>query len=57
MPNLKGLMIKLPPLHIEALDKLVGQKMYANRSEAIRAAVRDLLIDEYWKFPEVEKNE
>ena len=37
----------LPELHIKVLDDLVRSKYYPNRSEAIRAAVRDLINREY----------
>ena len=33
---------------IQDLEKLVQQKRYPNRSEAIRVAVRDLLKSEAW---------
>lgn len=37
----------LPEIYIRALDELVP-KHYPNRSEIIRTAVRDLLIEELW---------
>lgn len=41
--------VQLPKHYIDLLDKLVKDKLYANRSEAIRAAVRDLLeLHGYW---------
>jgi len=36
----------LPEKEIEALDRLVKAKRYPNRSEAIRIAIRDLILDE-----------
>ena len=36
----------LPEHFIEALDKLVKAKVYPNRAEAIRVAVRDLIMRE-----------
>jgi Arc/MetJ-type ribon-helix-helix transcriptional regulator len=36
----------LPKRWIEALDNLVKEGYYSNRSEAIRMAIRDLLIKE-----------
>ena len=38
----------LPEPYIQALDNLVKEKMYPNRAEAIRTAVRDLLAVEAW---------
>jgi len=38
----------VPEPYIKNLDMLVGQKMYPNRSEAIRLAIRDLLYREVW---------
>lgn len=35
--------------YIEALDKLVEEKKFPNRSEAIRMAVRDLIKTEVWE--------
>jgi len=43
----------LPEPYIRGLDRLVEKKMYGSRAEAIRSAVRDLLIVELW---EVEGN-
>lgn len=39
----------LPETYIHALDKLVDDRFYPNRAEAIRIAVRDLLSDEVWR--------
>lgn len=38
--------IRLPEPYIEALDRLVDARYYPNRSEAVRAAVRDLIKTE-----------
>ena len=46
---MKLITIHLPILYIEALDSLVAQKMYPNRAEAIRMAIRDLLKSEVWE--------
>ena len=44
MPKrLKQISLWLPPAYIEGLDFLVSQHLYANRSDAIRNAVVDLL--------------
>ena len=47
--RVQGVYVRLPVSYVTALDRLVGQKMYANRCEAIRMAVRDLLLDEAWR--------
>jgi len=40
---LKLITVYLPEPHIEALDELVRLRLYKDRSEAIRFAVRDLI--------------
>jgi Arc/MetJ-type ribon-helix-helix transcriptional regulator len=35
-------------IYVSALDKLVERGMYPSRSEAIRVAIRDLLMKELW---------
>jgi len=46
----------LPEPWIQALDRLVNEKrLYANRATAIRMAVRDLLIEEAWQLPKIER--
>jgi len=40
--------VHLPEPYIEALDRLIEKKLYPNRAEAIRIAVRDLLQKELW---------
>jgi antitoxin ParD1/3/4 len=40
--------ICLPESYVEGVDKLIGQNRYPNRSEVIRIAIRDLLVDELW---------
>lgn len=35
----------LPTTYIKALDQLVDEHFFPNRSEAIRASVRDLLVE------------
>ncbi len=35
--------IYLPEPYIEALDRLVSEKYYPHRAEAIRVAIRDLI--------------
>lgn len=36
---------RLPPEHVEEIDALVDAGVYPNRSEFVRAAVRQLLYD------------
>jgi len=43
--------LHLPDFYIKRLDELVARGHYPNRAEAIRMAVRDLLIDELRSFP------
>jgi len=50
--HMKALLLYLPERHISDLDNLVDRKLYANRNEAIRAAVRDLLVNESWPHAE-----
>lgn len=38
----------LPQKYIEGPDSLVKSGMYPNRAEAIRFAIRDLLLTEVW---------
>ena len=49
MPDMKLITLMLPRRWIRDLDDLVRRKRYANRAQAIRAAVRDLLVEECWK--------
>jgi antitoxin ParD1/3/4 len=45
---MKVVTVHLPEAYVEAIDELVKRKVYANRAEAIRMAVRDLLRREGW---------
>lgn len=40
--------VKMSDIYVSALDKLVELGMYPSRSEAIRVAIRDLLMKELW---------
>ena len=40
--------ICLPETYVEGVDELIGQNKYPNRSEVIRIAIRDLLVEELW---------
>ena len=39
--------INLPEIYDQNIKKLIGMKIVASRSEAIRTALRDFLHDEY----------
>lgn len=45
---MKLITIHLPEPYIQALDRLVSERYYPNRAEAIRIAIRDLLSVEAW---------
>lgn len=45
---MKVVSINIPEKYIYELEELVRQEFYLSRSEAIRAAVRDLLKRELW---------
>ena len=45
---MKLITIHLPEPFIKDLDELVKDDVYPNRAEAIRIAVRDMLISEIW---------
>jgi antitoxin ParD1/3/4 len=40
--------VKMSDIYVDGLDKLVDIGMYPSRSEAIRVAIRDLLLKELW---------
>lgn len=48
---MKVISVHLPEPFLEAIDLLVKQKKYVNRSEAIRVAVRDFIYKELGKIP------
>ncbi|MHA1595663.1 MAG: ribbon-helix-helix domain-containing protein [Candidatus Baldrarchaeia archaeon] len=48
--GMKLISVKIPDAYLEGLEILVKvKKLYPNRSEAIRVAIRDLLRRELWK--------
>jgi len=50
---MKLITLLLPESHIKGLDRLVHEKkMYANRAQAMREAIRDLLKAELWEAEE-----
>jgi len=38
--------VHLPEAYIQALERLVEKKLYPNKAEAIRMAIRDFLLNE-----------
>jgi Arc/MetJ-type ribon-helix-helix transcriptional regulator len=38
--------VHLPEVYIEAIDQLVRRRLYPNRAEAIRMAIRDFIMEE-----------
>lgn len=46
---MKLITLHLPETYIRALDQLVDERFYPNRSEAIRVAIRDLISEEVWR--------
>ena len=42
---MKLITLYLPESYIKALDQLVGERFFPNRSEAVRSSVRDLLVE------------
>ena len=46
---MKLITIHLPEVYIKDLDELVEDNFYPNRAEAIRVAVRDMLVAELWE--------
>ncbi|NHJ15005.1 MAG: ribbon-helix-helix protein, CopG family [Candidatus Thorarchaeota archaeon] len=45
---MKLVTLHIPSTYVEGLEKLVEERLYPNRSEAIRIAIRDLLKRELW---------
>lgn len=43
---MKLVSVNLPDAYVDSLDELVSNGYYPNKSEAIRAAVRDMIKDE-----------
>lgn len=46
--NMKLITVNLPEAYVNGIERLIVEKLYPNRSEAIRIAVRDLLKRELW---------
>ncbi len=45
---MKLITVNLPEAYVTGIERLILEKLYPNRSEAIRIAVRDLLKRELW---------
>ncbi|GBC70907.1 MAG: ribbon-helix-helix domain-containing protein [Nitrososphaerota archaeon] len=43
---MKVVTVHLPEAYLEAIDELVKRRLYPNRAEAIRMAVRDFIKEE-----------
>lgn len=48
MDNTKRFGVSVPPDLLEKFDEKIDEKMYSNRSEAIRDLIRDFLVEEKW---------
>lgn len=48
MISIRIITVKIPETYLEGLEELVNTGRYTSRSEAIRAAIRDLLKKELW---------
>ena len=46
---MKVITIHIPEPYLRDLDKLVHEDLFPNRAEAIRSAVREMLIAEVWE--------
>ena len=46
---MKVVTICMPESYLDGVDELIEQNKYPNRSEVIRIAIRDLLVDELWQ--------
>ncbi len=47
--DMKLITVNLPEAYVTGIERLILEKLYPNRSEAIRIAVRDLLKKELWE--------
>lgn len=46
---MKLITLYIPEPYLKALDRLINERYYPNRAEAIRVAIRDLLSMEVWE--------
>lgn len=49
MDNTKRFGVSVPPDLLEKFDEKIEEKMYTNRSEAIRDLIREFLVEEKWE--------
>jgi len=54
--RMKLVTVHLPEKFLEALDALVAEGRYPNRSEIIRIAIREFLREEFWGTRKIKKN-
>ncbi len=52
MGETKRFGISLPTDLLEKFDEKIDEKMYTNRSEAIRDLIREFIVEEKWESPE-----
>jgi len=45
-PSMKMITLYIPQKYLEAIEYLINQKYFPNRSELIRVAIRDLILKE-----------
>jgi len=53
--DMRIITVKIPESYLEGLEELVNIGRYSSRSEAIRAAIRDLLKKELWDMESSKK--
>jgi antitoxin ParD1/3/4 len=53
---MKLISLNLPESYLEALEILVSEERFPNRSEAIRVGIRDLIKTEFLLEKSIEKN-
>lgn len=46
---MKLITLHVPETYLTDLDSLVSERFYANRADAIRVAIRDMLSKELWQ--------
>lgn len=46
--RMRFIAVKIPAFYLKGIDDLIREGRYINRSDAIRAAIRDLLQRELW---------
>jgi len=53
---MKMITLYLPEPYLVALDKLVNERYYPNRAEAIRTAILDMIREELWSRKSLKTN-